>query len=273
MLNGLRIGESIDRKSVEQYRSLCLLALGRAVEAESAIAAVVTADPTYRPGESESPRVRSTFTDVRKRLLPGIATARYLAAKATYDRREWAAPNSSSAPCSSLSTIPTRAAGSRDLRVLTVGFLELSASAAAPPPLRSNPAPAPAPVAARACRSAPRGSRRPDPGKIYSADDAECVPPVVDQAGHPSRAADDVATGSKPRGLMEISDRRTGPRRVDDHAACRFIPRMTCQLLAAARDWKYQPATLQRAAGEVPQADPDRGQALKVVRASRLTVQ
>ena len=74
VLNGLRIGESADRKSVEQYRSLCLLALGRASEAETAIAAVVTADPTYRPGESDTaPRVRATFADVRKRLLPELA--------------------------------------------------------------------------------------------------------------------------------------------------------------------------------------------------------
>ena len=40
VLNGLRIGDSADRRAVEQYRSLCLLALGRASEAESAIAAV-----------------------------------------------------------------------------------------------------------------------------------------------------------------------------------------------------------------------------------------
>ena len=59
-----------DRKSIEQYRSLCLLALGRGTEAESAIAAVVTADPSYQPGEVEaSPRVRAAFSDVRRRLL------------------------------------------------------------------------------------------------------------------------------------------------------------------------------------------------------------
>src|SRR5690242_9899034 len=53
VLNNLRSGDPTDRRSVEQYRSLCLLALGRATEAESAIAAFVTADPTYRPGESD----------------------------------------------------------------------------------------------------------------------------------------------------------------------------------------------------------------------------
>src|SRR5215218_3356455 len=74
LLNGLRASDQPDRRSVEQYRSLCLLALGRASEAESAIAAVVTADPIYQPGEADaSPRVRATFTEVRRRLLPEIA--------------------------------------------------------------------------------------------------------------------------------------------------------------------------------------------------------
>ena len=133
VLNGLRIGESVDRKSVEQYRSLCLLALGRASEAETAIAAVVTADPTYRPGESEAPRVRATFTDVRKRLLPEIATARYQAAKAAYDRKEWAASEQQFRTVLDLIDDPDTGGRLGDLRVLAVGFLELSARAAAPP--------------------------------------------------------------------------------------------------------------------------------------------
>src|SRR6476646_11491711 len=96
VLNDLRPADTgttvSDRKSIEQYRSLCLLALGRGSEAESAIAAVVTADPAYQPGEAEaSPRVRSAFSDVRKRLLPAIANSRYGEAKALFDRKEYAA--------------------------------------------------------------------------------------------------------------------------------------------------------------------------------------
>ena len=60
-----------DRRSIEQYRSLCLLALGRGTEAEGAIAAVVTADPSYQPSETDaSPRVRAAFSEVRRRLQP-----------------------------------------------------------------------------------------------------------------------------------------------------------------------------------------------------------
>ncbi len=62
MLNGLRpvdAAQPSERKTIEQYRSLCLLALGRGEEAETAIAAVVTADPFYQPSEAEaSPRVQ-----------------------------------------------------------------------------------------------------------------------------------------------------------------------------------------------------------------------
>ena len=113
VLNGLRIGESVDRKSVEQYRSLCLLALGRASEAETAIAAVVTADPTYRPGESES---AARSRDVRRRAQAPAAGDRHralsvgegcLRSQGLGGRR-----SSSSAPCSTSSTIRTWAAGS-----------------------------------------------------------------------------------------------------------------------------------------------------------------
>src|SRR5437868_9641252 len=96
VLNDLRPTEApgvgSDLKSIEQYRSLCLLALGRGTEAETAIAAVITVDPTYLPGDAEaSPRVRTAFSDVRKRLLPDIASKQYAEAKATFDRKEYGA--------------------------------------------------------------------------------------------------------------------------------------------------------------------------------------
>src|SRR4029450_10790232 len=49
VLNGLRIGEAVDRRTVEQYRSLCLLALGRGSEAESRTPNVVNTETTYPP--------------------------------------------------------------------------------------------------------------------------------------------------------------------------------------------------------------------------------
>src|SRR5215510_12724225 len=93
VLNDMKPADSpaLDTKSIEQYRSLCLLALGRGSEAETAIAAVVKEDPSYLPGDAEaSQRVRAAFSDVRKKILPEIASTRYTEAKAAFDRKEYA---------------------------------------------------------------------------------------------------------------------------------------------------------------------------------------
>ena len=210
VLNGLRVGRvgRIGQKSVEQYRSLCLLALGRASEAETAIAAVVTADPTYRPGESDTaPRVRATFADVRKRMLPELATARYQSAKAAYDRKEWAASEQQFRTVLDLLDDPDMGGKLGDLRVLTVGFLELSARAAAPPlppvePKPTSPAPVTAPPAATAPSAAP-GAGGPIPGKIYTAEDEAVRPPVVVRQDIPS-VPQNMMSMVKPRGLVEV---------------------------------------------------------------------
>ena len=246
VLNGLRIGESADRRSVEQYRSLCLLALGRASEAETAIAAVVTADPTYRPGESDTaPRVRATFADVRKRMLPELATARYQSAKAAYDRKEWAASERQFRTVLDLLDDPDMGGKLGDLRVLTVGFLELSARAAAPPlppvePKPTSPAPVTAPPAATAPSAAPSAQAGPIPGKIYTAEDEAVRPPVVLRQEIPS-VPQNMMSMVKPRGLVEVVIDEQG--RVVAMAMRQSLhPGYDALILNAARDWKYQPA-------------------------------
>jgi hypothetical protein len=243
VLNGLRIGEAIDRKSVEQYRSLCLLALGRASEAETAIAAVVTADPTYRPGDSESPRVRASFTDVRKRLLPNLTTSRYQAAKAVYDRKDWAAAEQQFRTVLTLIDDPDNGGRLGDLRVLTVGFLELSARAAAPPPAPVEPKPAPAPVSTPPAAPAPAGPVEPAgpiAGKIYTAEDPLVRPPVVIKQEIPG-IPQNLMAAAKPRGLVEVVIDEQG-RVVAMTMRMSIHPAYDTLVLAAARDWKYQPA-------------------------------
>ena len=246
VLNGLRIGESADRRSVEQYRSLCLLALGRASEAETAIAAVVTADPTYRPGESDTaPRVRATFADVRKRMLPELATARYQSAKAAYDRKEWAASEQQFRTVLDLLDDPDMGGKLGDLRVLTVGFLELSARAAAPPlppvePKPTSPAPVTAPPAATAPSAASSAHAGPIPGMIYTAEDEAVRPPVVLRQEIPS-VPQNMMSMVKPRGLVEVVIDEQG--RVVAMAMRQSLhPGYDSLILSAARDWKYRPA-------------------------------
>src|SRR5207245_3208948 len=129
-----------------QYRAFCLLALGRAADAEQAIEAVVTAEPSYNPSDSDaSPRVRSAFTTVRRRMLPVIIQQKYGQAKAAFDRKEFAAAADGFGQVLVTLADPDVVADAMrpplsDVRTLAVGFEELSAKAAAPPP------PPPAPV-------------------------------------------------------------------------------------------------------------------------------
>lgn len=231
VLNGMRLAESSDRKSVEQYRSLCLLALGRGIEAESAIAVVVTEDPLYQPSETDaSPRVRAAFTEVRQRLLPELVSSRYAEAKASFDRKDFALAEQQFKHVMSLLEDPQMAGRLPDLRVLVSGFLDLSTRAAAPPPepKPATPAPAPAPV-------------RPVPGRIYQAED-EGVTQAVPVRQEVPRVPTSVTSQARERGLMELIIDEQG--RVSSAVVRMSVhPIYDTQLVAAARDWKYLPAT------------------------------
>ena len=245
VLDALRGANPADRRSVEQYRSLCLLALGRANEAESAVAAAITADPLFRPGDEASPRVRAMFSEVRKRMIPEIATSRYAMAKATYDRQDWAAAEQQFRLVLSLLDDADNGGRLSDLRLLAVGFLELTVRAATPPPEPPQPDPAPAVTAEPTPSPGPVPavvSRAPDAVHIYSADDNEVVPPVVVRQEIPSVPAA-VISLAKPRGLLEIVIDDLG-RVVAMTMRGSIHPSYDTQVLAAARDWKYKPATL-----------------------------
>jgi TonB family protein len=243
LLNGMRPGEGLvqDRKSIEQYRWLCLLALGRGTEAESAIAAVVTADPLFQPGEADaSPRVRGAFSDVRQRLLPEIASARYTSAKATFDRKDFAAAGQQFKELLTLLDDPQMGGRLKDLRVLVNGFLALSAAGAAPPapssePKEEGPKPAPAPSPAMQAPG-PRSASH-----IWNAVEPGVTPPTVIRQGVP-RVPPAIASQARD-GMVEIV--------IDEQGRVTSISIRTSLhvmydplLLTAAREWRYEPATV-----------------------------
>ena len=236
VLNGIsRGGEPTDRKSVEQYRSLCLLALGRGNEAENAIAAVVTVDPLFVPAESDaSPRVRAAFSEVRQRLLPEIAAARYTAAKAAFDRKDYQTAEPAFRELLALLRDPQMGNRQADLAVLASGFLDLSVAAAAPPPEPAKPEPpAPAPVPA-----APAQSQN----HIWNADEAGVTVPVVVKQDVP-RVPTAVVSQTRERGLLEIVIDEQG-RVTSITLRSSVHPVYDPLLMAAAREWRYQPATV-----------------------------
>ena len=234
VLNGMRPVEATDRKSVEQYRSLCLLALGRGAEAESAIAAVVTEDPLYQPSEADaSPRVRAAFTEVRQRLLPELVTSRYAEAKASFDRKDFGLAEQQFRHIASLLDDPQMAGRMTDLRVLVSGFLDLSARAAAPPP-------EPKPVATPPPTPAPRV--RASPGRIYLAED-DGVSVAVPLKQDVPRVPNTITTQARERGLLELVIDEQG-RVVSVMVRMSVHPLYDTMLVTAARDWKYLPATV-----------------------------
>jgi TonB family protein len=144
---GTPAGAPGDGPAIGEYRAFCLLALGRVSEAEQAIETLIAAEPSYHPSDSDaSPRIRSAFSDVRRRMLPAIVQQQYAQAKAAYDKKEFGvAAEGFKQVVGVLNDPDLRSAANQpplsDLRMLATGFGELSASAAAPPPLPLPSAP------------------------------------------------------------------------------------------------------------------------------------
>ena len=243
VLNGLQPtndGGGSDRKSIEQYRSLCLLALGRGTEAESAIAAVVTADPLFMPNETDaSPRVRSAFSDVRQRLLPEIASLRYAAAKSAYDRKEYATAEEQFRDLVNLLNDPQMGGRLTDLRTLAIGFVDLASAAATPPESKKvEPVSPPQPVAPSSVES-----RAPH---VWTGDEPGVTPPVPVRQDVP-RVPTSIVAQARARGLLEVVIDEQG-RVTGLTVRLSIHPMYDAQLIAAAKDWRYKPAM----AGGVP---------------------
>jgi len=238
LLNGLRPqeqGNTSNLRSIEQYRSFCLLALGRTAEAEVAIAAVVAADPTYLPSETEAaPRVRSAYSEVRQRQLPEIARTRYAAAKSAFDRKEYPAAEQQFRDLLKLIDDPDMGGRLADLRMLVSGFVDL-ATASAPPP-------APEPARPEPRREEPSTPVQPamDPLKVFTADDDGVVPATAVRQEVP-RVPAQISSQTRDRGLLEVTIDEQG-RVIQAKLRLSLHPIYDSQLLAAARDWRYQPA-------------------------------
>jgi len=234
-----------EERSIQQYRAFCLLALGRTADAEQAIAAVVAVQPRYQPSDGEvSPRVRTTFADVRRRVLPNVIQQQYAIAKASYDRKNYAeAAERFNYVLDVLNDPDVRASAAQpplaDLRTLAMGFRDLALTAATPPPAPPKPEPVPPPVAAPVAVAA---AAVPSTPRIYSAGDAGIVAPVpVRQVLPPFPST--AAVPKQAQGVIEVVIDETG---AVEQALVR-VPLNAAydrQAVIAARGWLYQPAML-----------------------------
>jgi TonB family protein len=233
-----------DVAAVEQYRALCLLALGRASEAEDAMAAAVSAMPSFSPSGSDvSPKVKSTFVEVRRRVLPTIVQQRYTEAKGAFDRKDFVAAGEGFAQVLRVLDDPDLVAIASqpplaDMRTLARGFKDLSANAA----LAIS-------AAASAPSATPAGTARPEPAgapsttaallRIYTVADSQVVAPVVVRQVLPPFPRKPLFAA---QGVVEVVIGENGE--VESAVIRQSIdPTYDRIAVAASHSWRYKPAT------------------------------
>jgi TonB family protein len=225
-----------EARTLSQYRAFCLLALGRNAEAERAIENLIQVDPTYQPPASDmSPRVRTAFTEVRRRVMPSIIQQTYAHAKTAYDRKEFDIAAAGFGRVLEVMSDPELSAlygqpPLSDLRTLAGGFRDLAVTAATPPPLpvAAPPAAVTPPPVAPVMR----------PPRVYTSADADVRPPVVVRQDLPAFSGPVVMAR---QGAIEVT--------IDESGAVEQVrmrqsvtPPYDAQAVKAAAGWRYQPA-------------------------------
>ena len=230
-----RVDSASDAIEVDQYRALCLLALGRADDARLVIQRIVEKNPAFEPSAAQvSPRVQETFRDVRRRVLPGVVRKEYTDAKAAYDRGETERANvifkNVVAHLEALDKMGVKDLA--DLQVLSRGFLDLTTNAlkaAAPPP--------PAPVVASALPQ----REEPVAPVIYSLGDPGVVAPVAISQVMPPWTPNRQDTQTY-EGVLTIVIDESGA--VTDATVMGNVrPSYEASLKRAAMGWRFRPAT------------------------------
>jgi tetratricopeptide (TPR) repeat protein len=252
-LKGVGTAASGDLQVIDQYRAFCLLALGRQEEAQQAIEAAISLDPSRQLSDAEaSPSVRATFREVRRRLLPGIAQQRYAAAKATYDRKEFSAAAEQFAGVIELLDTPDVDPALADLKKVAEGFRDLSLATAAKP-ATADPAPAPSatstspdgsasppvsPPASQPPAAAPPASTSP---RVFDGQEQGVTPPVPIRQDMPRWPATPFRIPMSTRGILDVVIDETGA--VESAVMRQSLNALyDGALLRQTRLWRYQPA-------------------------------
>jgi TonB family protein len=139
---------------------------------------IIARNPLYQPGDDLSPRMRTAFSEAKKRLLPSIVQQQYADAKGAFDRKEFeSAASGFRRVMDALNDPDMGSAASKpplaDLRTLAAGFHDLSVKAMPPAP---TPTPAPVPQPVAAAPTAAAAVARPV-SLIYTGEERNVVPP------------------------------------------------------------------------------------------------
>ena len=220
------IGDS-QEPAAQQYRALCLLALGRQADAEAALKSLITVAPEFTlSAEDMPPRFVTLFAQQRREIVPGVLRKLFADAREDYRAKAYdrALPQFKRVLALSSETEVRDAEGVDDLRLLAESFIDIATASEAPrAEVAASAAPAAAPAAA-----AKAAVRLPT------------LPVAVRQDMPPWPAGTPVRAGLS--GSVKIRINSSG--KVISAAMVRSIePRYDAHVLAATHFWEYKPAT------------------------------
>jgi hypothetical protein len=246
-LSAIDSREYID--TVDTYKALCLLGLGRTRDAERALEVIVTRKPLLMLSESEySPRLVAMFRDVRRRALPGAAQQLYSVAKTDYENKNYAAAATGFEQV--LQVIADVDAKDQtpmlvDLKELAGGFLTLAetkVTAQTPPAAPAAPEPpAVAPTMAVPLAMAVGPAMTVTAPVLYTLLDKDVTPPVIVTQQVPAWRFAPNLPARAFRGRLEMVIDESGAvetARLEEP----IWPAYDSLLIRTARTWRYQPA-------------------------------
>ena len=211
----------------QQYKALCMLALGRSQDATGAVETLVSATPTFEPSADDlPPRFVTLVADAKRKLLPGIARRTFTEGREQFRSgdHEEALRKFDLVMTLTSSPLLKETPDAEDLRTLASGFIDLArASAAARPEPK---APEPPKVAEAAAPGVP-------PDVVQPTAIRQPIPPIpsgVNGLGSPT-ASVRVEIGTDGKVVGAVMQQSAHP----------LYDRMVLQ---AARDWLYTPAML-----------------------------
>jgi tetratricopeptide (TPR) repeat protein len=238
-----------EEPEAQQYKALCMLALGRPQDATGAVELLISSTPTFEPSsEDVPPRFMSLVSDTKKKLLPGIAR------KTFNEAREQFKTGDREAALKKFDLVVQLASNAgfkdtpeaEDLRTLASGFIELAAATAKPEPKTSVPAPEAPKLAEAAPVAAPPPSPVAAPSRATAAATttpaSEVTQPVAIRQPIPPIPSGISGLGSPTASVkVEIGVDGRVNHAFMQHPSHPLYDRLVLQ---AAREWLYTPAML-----------------------------
>ena len=221
--DALRMLGDAPEPEAQHYRALCLLALGRAAEAQQTLDALVTSTPSYAfSSEDLPPRFIALVAQTKEKMLPPLLRRLLSSGREKFRANAHEGARRDFEQLLTLASDPTisELGEVADLRLLASGFIDVISNMAPPPPVPETPPP---PVPAKTVY-------------VPAVAITQRAPPWPVSAGALGLARNVV-------GLVRVSIGADG--RVKSATLERGIhPVYNANLLAAARNWRYKPATV-----------------------------